>query len=159
MTQTCVPLQFRKRGALAVVLALVRGARPHTPMHQLSTHLPRFSASRLILRFGLAYELLREAYSVPCRIAEMHNREVDEQGWKMTWIRAFPENQRDALIQAHNLDIQNLRMRRPWMTGFDVALYLEGIEAGALLQSGTVRTEESRIPDPLAPPNSDNRSL
>ena len=146
------PIRERKSGAIATLAALLRGARPGTPMRQLSSYAPPFSAARLVLRFGLAYELLREICSVPHCIAEMHNRSVDEQGWRTTQIRAFPAIQQDALLQARSSGIQSLRSRHPWLTGFDVALYLEGFEAGASFQLGTPRKAELRISVPSQHP-------
>ena len=102
-------------------------------MRQHSTCAPAWSAARWRLRFGLAYELLRELRSVYFRIAEMHRIGADEWGWATTRIRAFPENLQDVMYQAHSDDIQNLRIQRPWLPASGVALDLEGLDAGAQL--------------------------
>jgi hypothetical protein len=146
------PVRDRKRGALSCLLALVRGARPGTAMRQLSSYAPRFSAQRLVLRFALAYELIREVCSVPHCILEMHDRSVDEQGWRTKRPQAFPVCLQDVVTQARSWGIQSLRSRRPWLGAFGVALYLEGLEAGALLQLHNPCMAESRISDPLVSP-------
>ncbi len=145
----------QRPNALRALLALLRGARHNTPMRQLSNYARPFSAQRLKLRFALLYELIREVGSVYRRILELHSRGVDEQGWGMTWLRAVAEPQRCVAIQAHNEDIQNLRTQRPWLTGFDVALYLEGFEAGLMFQPGTLRREAPRKGAACIPPYSD----
>lgn len=139
----------RKRGAFSIMAALVRGARRNTPMRQLSTYAPAFSVQRLAFRFGLAYELMREIRSVPHRIAEIHSRGGDERGWKTIENPAFPTHLRGVMCQVRNLGIQNLRSRRPWVTALDIVLFLEGLEAGALLQLGNLDTAEQQMSEPL----------
>jgi hypothetical protein len=140
--------QEPKRGALGTLAALLRGARRDTPMRQLSSYAPRWSVQRFGLRFGLAYELLRESRSLFRRIGEMHSRGVDERGWEMTWIRVVPVHLRDALLQARNEGTRSLRSLYPWATAFDVALYQQGFVAGALFQADNPRTAESQTSNP-----------
>jgi hypothetical protein len=45
---------------------------------------------------------------------------------QLMWLRVFAVDQQDALILAHNEGKRSLQNRYPWMTGFDVGLYLEG---------------------------------
>jgi hypothetical protein len=141
-----------KCGVRSCWVAFVRGARPHTPMRQLSTYAPRFSVARLAYRFGLAYELLCEVCTIAHRISEMHRISADEQGWGMKWLRDVPTDLRDAVSQVHNVGIQNLQNRRPWVTAFDVALYHEGLQEGVLSQLHSGHTEGLRISSPSSPP-------
>lgn len=126
-------VQEGKRKNLPLLVALMRGARNGTLMRELSSYAPEWSARRWGIRFKLAYELLRELRSVYFRIAEMHRIGADERGWSMTGLLAVPENLQDLMIQAHNEGIRNLLIQRPWLPASGVALYLEGIEAGAKL--------------------------
>jgi hypothetical protein len=128
--------------------AFVLGARPGTPMRQLSTYAPRFSIARLAYRFGLAYELLLEIRTIAYRISEMHRISADERGWEMKWLHGVPTDLRDAVSQVHNLGIQNLQSRRPWMTAFDVALYHEGLQEGVMSHLGSHHTEGSQMSAP-----------
>jgi hypothetical protein len=139
------PLRARKRGALRVLWAALRGARKHTPMRQLSSYAKPWSVLRFQMRFGLLCELIRELRNVYYRIAEMHSKAEDEQGAKQTWLRVFPKGQHHAAYQARNLDIQNLRNRYPWLSAFDVELHREGFVGGWLWQSGKTRMEEQQI--------------
>ena len=118
-------------------------------MRQLSSYAPPFSALRLALRFGLAYELLREIRSVAHRIADLHSTGADEQGFELKQPGRFSVYQRNALIPPHSEGIQNLRISRPWLTGFDAGLYLEGREAGVLWQRGDSPCKE--LPRKSAP--------
>jgi hypothetical protein len=128
---TPTPTLERKRGALGVLWVLLRGARPNTPMYQLSSYAKPWSVQRWILRFALLHELTREVCRSWNRIQEMHSRAEDEQGVELTWLRAFPVDDRDAMILAHNEGIRSLQNRFPWMTAFDVGLYRQGFAAGA----------------------------
>jgi hypothetical protein len=118
----------------SLLAALLLGARPNTPMRQLSNYARPFSVARFVYRFALAYELLRECRTIVSRISEMHGISADEEGYELKWIRDVPENLRDALCLVHNSGIQSLYSRRPWATAFDVALYHEGLQQGVLSQ-------------------------
>jgi hypothetical protein len=146
MGATSHPSLARKRGVKSLLLALVRGARRNTSMRQLSSYAPPWSVQRFALRFGLAYELIREVRSLPRRIAEMHNTGLVEEGRGLTPLLVAPASLRDEMFQAHNWGRQSLQNRRPWATGFDVALFLEGLEAGLLFHD-CKHKEELQISD------------
>ena len=131
------PLRARKRGLIQVLRDALRGARPHTPMRQLSSYGKPWSGYRFRLRFVLLCELLREARSLCYRIGEMHSTAEDEQGYELTLPQWVSNPKRGELLQAHNEGIRSLQSRYPWMTAFDVGLHLEGFAAGALWQSRT----------------------
>jgi hypothetical protein len=134
----------RKRGVLRVLWAVLRGARKHTPMRQLSSYGKPWSGYRFRLRFVLLCELLRELRSAGRRTAEMHGKSEDEQGRQLTWLRAFPVDRRDAAYQAHTRGIESLRIHYPWLTSFDFELFQEGFVAGSCFQSGNPCTEERK---------------
>lgn len=148
------PLPARKRGALRVLRDALRGAREHTPMRQLSSYAKPWSVRRFCLRFVLLCELLRELRSVGRRIAEMHSRAEDEQGYELTLPEWVSNLMRGELLLAHSADIRNLQSRYPWLAAFDVGLHLEGFAAGALwqLRTSCLDREEEKTDRPPKPP-------
>ena len=143
---------MKKPNARSFWRAFVLGARPNTPMRQLSSYAPRFSVARLAYRFGLAYELLLEIRTIAYRISEMHRISADERGWETKRLQGVPADLRDAVCQVHNVGIQNLQSRRPWVTDFDVALYHEALQEGVLSQCRSQHTEGLQISAPSSPP-------
>jgi hypothetical protein len=101
-------------------------------MRQLSSDAKPWSALRFRLRFLLLCELLRELRTAGYRIAEMHGRLEDEQGYPLTLPELVSNSKRGELLQAHSVDIRNLQSQYPSLAAFGAALHLEGFAAGAL---------------------------
>lgn len=139
-------------------MALLRGARTHTPMRQLSSHPPPWSVRPFALCYALLCELRRGVYIVPLRIAAMRSKAEDEQG--CVWIHGFPSHERDAAIPTHNEGIiRSSRIRHPWLTVFDAGPYLEGLLAGAMLRSRNSFMEEPQSFPKRKPPKCDARRM
>lgn len=123
-----------RRQPRSLLAALLLGAPRNTLSRQASTWSGAWSGRSWSLRFPLAYALWRELRSLPCRILEIHERELAEEGLSLgAPMRTLSPGlyEEDVLYPARSEGIRNLRRVRPWSTILDGLLFLEGIEWAA----------------------------